>query len=426
VLGDNGRVIAAVSNDHRRLTGTWALTLGLVQTTDPTTGAGDTITTGAGNDVVLGGAGRDRITAGDGDNVVLGDHGYVDWTAADRAALYGTGAMPGDDADPTDVDRVVSTEPGIGGGDTISTGAGDDLVVGGTGDDRIEAFGGKNVVLGDSGMVLAARDDLRGLRALPMTLGLVITTAPTVGGDDTITTNGGDDVVLGGVGADTLQAGDGDNVVLGDNGYVDWTAGDGGRSSLYDSIPTYGGDDILASDIDRVVTTDPTAGGADTITTGTGFDLVLGGTGGDVIRSGAGNDLVFGDFGRLLANGATGGVTARSLPLDLAPASHPFRFESTWTQNADGGGDDVVHAGVGDDIVIGGQGSDSIWGEEGDDDLIGGHNVAGGQDGGDQLDGGAGNDVVAVRQRGRPAHRLGGRCRGCASWDGRPHVRRRG
>ena len=38
---------------------------------------------------------------------------------------------------------------------------------------------------------------------------------------------------------------------------------------------------------------------------------------------------------------------------------------------------------------------DTIYGGDGDDDIIGGHNVAGGLDSDDRLDGGAGNDVIA-------------------------------
>ena len=53
-------------------------TLDLIQTTAPTSGGGiDTIITGVGNDIVLGGDKADSITATDGDNVVLGDLGQV-------------------------------------------------------------------------------------------------------------------------------------------------------------------------------------------------------------------------------------------------------------------------------------------------------------------------------------------------------------
>src|SRR5262249_29958913 len=77
-----------------------------------------------------------------------------------------------------------------------------------------------------------------------------------------------------------------------------------------------------------------------------------------------------------------------------------FTFTSSDTANTDAGGNplggsDTVYAGAGKDIVLGGQAGDLLHGEADDDDLIGGHNVAGGQDGNDTLDGGLGQDVVA-------------------------------
>ena len=93
------------------------MTLGLLTTTDSAVGGADRITSGAGDDAVLGGIGGDTIDAGDGANVVLGDNGLVDWTAAERG-----GTLPGDDADASDIDRIRSLDPALGGDDTITTG----------------------------------------------------------------------------------------------------------------------------------------------------------------------------------------------------------------------------------------------------------------------------------------------------------------
>ena len=49
---------------------------------------------------------------------------------------------------------------------------------------------------------------------------------------------------------------------------------------------------------------------------------------------------------------------------------------------------------AGDDVILGQQGNDTIYGGPGDDDLIGGHNLAGGLDGADRIDGGLNNDVI--------------------------------
>src|SRR5207302_1023353 len=131
VFGDNGRITSAVSNLSRW--GSLPITLGRIETTDSTIGAGDTILTGIGDDIVLGGAGGDVITANvgetslrpDGRDLVFGDHGFFDWTAADPGR--GVPAVPGDDTNPADLDRVWSTDPSLGGADTITTGLGDDL-----------------------------------------------------------------------------------------------------------------------------------------------------------------------------------------------------------------------------------------------------------------------------------------------------------
>ena len=283
------------------------------------------------------------------------------------------------------------------------------VIFGGQDNDVINGGGGGDIVFGDRGRVLyfdpargapgAGRTDAQ-LEAFAVgvlghggpgdktdgvtrLVSYVTRIDPSIGGNDTITDGLGADVVIGGFGSDSITtnrgetpaAPDADAIVIGDNGFVDYAAIDGNPTK-----------------IDRISTTDPTLGGVDTITTGAGYDFVFGGTAGDIIDSGAGNDLVFGDHGRLVALDSRG-VDARLLP--LATLSDAFSFTSIDTLATDGGGADRIHAGDGQDIVLGGQGADWIWGQAGDDDIIGGHNVAGGNDTGDVIDGGSGNDAIA-------------------------------
>ena len=138
--------------------------------------------------------------------------------------------------------------------------------------------------------------------------------------------------------------------------------------------------------IDSIVSTDPSDGGDDTIELGSGSSIAVGGAGDDTITTGPSDDLIFGDFGQII------GAIPLTLPVPTAPTT--FTYTSVFTQNADGGGNDVINAGDGRNIVIGGQGNDTIVSGSGDDDLIGGSNVAGAQDGNDTIDGGAGNDVI--------------------------------
>src|SRR5262249_61740998 len=86
------------------------------------------------------------------------------------------------------------------------------------------------------------------------------TTEPGTGANDTITTGGSSDVVVGGDGADTIGSGNGDNVVVGDNGRVTQVAG-----RLLSILSTSTGADLAPQ------------GGIDQVTTGSGNDTVIGG-----------------------------------------------------------------------------------------------------------------------------------------------------
>src|SRR5439155_303521 len=136
---------------------------------------------GGGGDVLtLNDTGDDTAGAREGRNIVIGDSGYIDWTAADfgrfyAATTFARGTLSGDDSNALDIDRIFSTEPDHGGNDTITTGAGDDIIIGGedgelvqgihiagsgapeivvaaaTDGDTIVAGTGNNLVLGDAG-----------------------------------------------------------------------------------------------------------------------------------------------------------------------------------------------------------------------------------------------------------------------------------
>ncbi|RJR51575.1 MAG: hypothetical protein C4576_03520, partial [Desulfobacteraceae bacterium] len=358
VIGDSGKITAAISNATQQLGGI-PMTLGLIETTEYGDGGADTITTLDGLDIVLGGHDGDVIDAGNGNNIVLGDEGLIDYVTAD--------------ANPSDIDLITSTSTmDHGGVDTIATGDGDDIIIGGRYGDTINGGNGHNLVIGDSGRILAALSDvIRQLGGIPMTLGLIETTEPQDGGNDSIDTGSGNDLILGGLADDTIVGGDGNNVVFGDNGLIDYVLTDGDPS-----------------DIDLITTREPNLGGADLITTGSGFDMIFGGTGGDTIHAGSNNDLVFGDHGKV-----EGDVDATQLP--LATNDDPFTFTAIDTQDSDGGGDDWIAGEAGDDIILGQQGTDTIFGGEGDDDIFGGHNVVDGHDAGDFIDAGADDDAVA-------------------------------
>src|SRR5262249_25949054 len=74
----SGNVI--VGDDGSATFTTGALTH--IQTLDPSFGGNDVITTGNGNNVIIGGSGADRITVGNGNSEILGDNGSADFTPA--------------------------------------------------------------------------------------------------------------------------------------------------------------------------------------------------------------------------------------------------------------------------------------------------------------------------------------------------------
>jgi len=369
VLGDNGTVDMMVLDgdesdvDH-------------IFTESPEVAGNDTITTAAGTDVILAGTGDDDVDAGDGENIVFGDLGEVVAAAALDAPQLAGLAMT--------IAAIRSQTTLSGGSDTLITGAGGDVVLGGLGNDGIDAGQGANLVFGDNGELLTGTGAAN-LGALPLELLSAVTLTEANGGDDTVTTGLGEDIVLGGAGGDTITTDmtdgtggtDGADIVLGDVGRVNWVNAEDGSTDLAQEIET----------------TDWRHGGDDVISSGASNDLVIGGTGRDRILAGAGNDLVMGDHARI-----AGDIDETALPLTLGVM--PFDVRATFTGGDRMGGNDTVFAGAGQDLVMGQQGDDWLFGEAGDDDLIGGHNVdtdnegALAHDGDDAIDGGADDDVI--------------------------------
>ncbi|HWG94585.1 MAG TPA: Calx-beta domain-containing protein [Mycobacteriales bacterium] len=397
--------------------------VGVVVTVDPTIGGDDVVTTGDGSDIVLGGLGADRVTthrgAGDRWDVVLGDSGFVDLVLLD--------------GDPTDLDRIWTTDVGLGGDDVLDTGAGGDVALGGTGSDTLTTGAGDDVVLGDDGRFDALPAVVQRWGDLPLSAGVLRTTDPTVGGTDTIDTGTGRDVALGGARGDRLDLGDGEDVGHGDHATVTWAVTAGGLQVV------------------RVETTDLALGGDDTAYGRGGDDVLVGGTGGDALDGGDGRDLVLGD-GAVLDRTATygdhrsprfrelSGTTVYGTGLDdagtalvagrdaLADRAHwrvdPRGAVTAWADfvlhlldhdHATGPacacyGDDHLAGGAGDDVLFGQLGADVLQGD-GDIDLrVGGlrpgaERPLGGDlvvrpsegrttDGDDYLEGGGGRDVV--------------------------------
>ena len=385
-------------------------------------GGDDTITTGIGRDMVFGGAGNDTITANDGEaldadpavldhnNLVFGDYGFVDYLIADLLTAHG-----GDAADTTrDIDRVWSFDNSyaLGGHDTITTGAGNDIVLGGTGDDTITSGEGGNIVLGDNGRLTSA--PLAPATPKFSVHEFVVCTIETVGfadaegGNDTIYGSPGADLFFGGAGGDVIYAGGGNDLVFGDQGKVTCA-----NDTPYDPDNPNGVCSGLGGPIDFIATntTVATGSGDDLVYGGSGDDIVLGQQGddilygedgddiliggsnvagaldgSDVIDGGAGTDAIFGDNAaccrradsldpRMQALSGTtiyGTVIGSNDGLALVtgtPQSDPTEVEQYLVTLLDHSNDiQANHTELwGDDYIAGGAGDDEIWGELGND-----------------------------------------------------------
>jgi len=123
------------------------------------------------------------------------------------------------------------------GNDVICGSSGDDKIFSGTGNDTVRGFAGKDTIttgLGDDNIVGGAGDDA-------IYTGSGNDTVAGGEGNDLLQTDGGSDTLTGGVGNDTLRAGDGEDRLNGDGG-ADSLLGGAGNDTLQGGA----GKDIVA------------------------------------------------------------------------------------------------------------------------------------------------------------------------------------
>ncbi|NLC71635.1 MAG: DUF4347 domain-containing protein, partial [Desulfuromonadaceae bacterium] len=181
-------------------------------------------------------------------------------------------------------------------------------------------------------------------------------------GDDTLTGDGFQNILLGGAGNDTLSGGD----------EADFLDGGSGNDILFGGS----GDDVLIG-----------GSGSDTLSGGAGDDRLTGGSGTNSIAGGDGTDIlvVETDADMTLTNGSitidgvsstlseietavlTGGDSANTLDASAFTAG-PVILDG-------GGGNDILIGTGDDDTLIGGEGEDRLTGGGGTDTLIGGGGI---------------------------------------------------
>jgi hypothetical protein len=369
IIGDNGALNFAVPKHSTCAYGRSegrsddrGSVLLLVTSADPAYGGNDQITAGNGENIVIGGTGNDTLKAGRGDNIIIGDNGSINFREGGS------------------ISSIQTSAPDYTGNDHIAVECGDNIILGGSGSDTIVADHGDNIIIGDNGSVGFTEQGL---------LAVIQSLDPASGGDDQITAGNGENIIIGGSGNDTLKAGRGDNIILGDNGSINFrecgsissiqtsNPGFGGNDRITvecgdnillggsgsDAIVTDSGDNIIIGDngsvsfrdeglLSLIQTSDPTYGGNDRITVGCGDNIILGGSGSDTIVADKGENIIFGDNGSVSFN--EHGLLAVIQSVD--PAN---------------GGDDLITVGCGDNVIIGGAGADTIKAGEGTNVIFG-------------------------------------------------------
>lgn len=208
VLGDNGSVQYNNVNASNAVYGDNVNTgLHVVETTADDVGSVDNIVIAGNKNVAMGGFDNDEIKIGGSDNIVVGDGGS-----------YRTEATY----------QVVQTKNDeLGGQDFITTGDGRNIVMGGTDADQISTGKGDDVIVGDGGLAIAdaernvmfVTNEHRNVKLVDKNETLSYFDDNSAGADN-IKTTGGDNVIFGGLKSDNIQSGDGQDKIFGDNGYA--------------------------------------------------------------------------------------------------------------------------------------------------------------------------------------------------------------
>ncbi|MCH2183037.1 MAG: hypothetical protein MK108_13620 [Mariniblastus sp.] len=269
---------------------------------------------------------------------------------------------------------------GHAGNDSLTSGNGDDLLIGGPGADVISSTGGSNKLIGGPG-----DDHIHGGQGTDLVFG---------GQDnDTIRGGQGDDILYGDWGDDLLYGELGDDLILGYTG-ADTIYGQGGNDRLYgqadnDSVFGGTGDDIVRGGkhddfLEGNDGHDYMMGdlGDDQMHGGLGVDVLYGYDGSDYLRGGGGNDRLYGQAGSDDLGGGEGDDLLRGGSDDDLLQG----MEGNDRLGCDEG-DDVAYGGPGDDVLLGNEGADHLDGQSGAD-LIYGHADN------DLLRGGADNDIL--------------------------------
>ena len=328
------------------------------------------VTAAAGDDTVIGGAGREYIRAG----AAFLQPGQTDddtvYGGRDTDMIYG-GA--GDDWLWGDSDDELWQQSnnnshqrgdwisGEAGSDHIHGSSASDVLFGGAGEDHIKGGAGDDLILGDAQYSVASRSRAASYSGNSGTRSYVLEAGQSEfrpsRNEDEYNANAVQ-VPWTGVHEWNWQ----ENRL--ENNFK-FTLAAGMRFLMQQRVAAQGGDDILDG--------------------GEGSDWIAGQTGNDILYGGAGNDILYGDDSRAMPEHAASGDDQL-----YAGAGLDWLYGGAGNDYLDASDDDkqqdLLHGEDGDDTLIGGSGHDELHGGAGDDRLAAGSD-------GSRLEGGAGNDT---------------------------------
>lgn len=359
---------------------------------------------GTGNDLLSGGGGNNTLDGGGGINTVS-YAGAAGGVSVDLSA----GSTSNNGAGGHDILLNIQNIIGSDYDDILIGDSGNNRIQAGKGDDILIGLGGNNYLDGGAGInTVSYERDIAGV-SVDLSTGLanngfggtdtLVNIQKVIGSsfDDVLSSGRGYSHIDGGAGNDTLMikgdmasraildGGLGDDLFIAGNGVNQFIGGGGFDSVDYSQA---------RSGIDVNLTTgqvyDNGFGGMDTLDgissiIGTGFaDRFVLGNGDHHINAGGGDDTIIAGSGNNHVDGGSGFNT-----IDYSSAANAINVDLTTgmvSHNGFGGQDnltninqvigtkfnDVIGGGNGDDIIYGGDGSDTILGSLGSDLLYGG------------------------------------------------------
>ncbi|HEV2748601.1 MAG TPA: M10 family metallopeptidase C-terminal domain-containing protein [Allosphingosinicella sp.] len=393
-------------------------------------GAGDDrLSAGAGADRLDGGSGADSMAGGAGDDVYVIDHGGDRASEAGGAgsdtirsslthrlgagfeSLILTGRAAADGAGNALANSLTGNNAGNrldggGGDDRLDGGRGEDVLDGGEGSDTASYASAAAAVAVDLSLISAQQTGGAGRDTL-----VAIENLAGSRFADSLTGDGGGNLIDGGAGADAMAGGGGDDLYIVDHDADAAVEAAGGGADTVRSSVSYG----IGAEIETLVLTGADAidgagnalanmlagnSAANRLRGGGGNDRLDGGAGADTMAGGAGNDrFEVDEAGDRVVEASGGGIDSVRSSVDHVLGAEVERLVLTGTRDLGGIGNALANRIAGNaaanalsgrgggDTLLGGGGGDTLAGGGGGDFLAGGEH-------GDLLDGGGGGDVL--------------------------------